>query len=86
MTKATAKSTTPKTSLTLQYRNKTILALGASQVLLGKAGIEATLPSGAADPGVLRAGSTGVPATAAAFIKALARHRHPERESDPPRT
>ncbi len=72
--------------VTLQYRHgKTILALGASKGLLNKAGIDASLPSGEADPGILLAKGGPAAATAAAFIKAVAKHRHPARESDPPR-
>ncbi len=49
-----------------------------------KTGIPKTLPAGGADPGLLQAKSTGIAATAAAFIEALASHRHFERETDPP--
>ena len=65
-----------------QHRHgKTLLALGASSALLDKAGISADLPGGGTDPGVLTSGkSTGLDA----FIRAVAKHRHPERESDPP--
>jgi catalase len=67
-----------------QYRHcKTILALGASSTLLQKAGIHADLPSGAADPGLLTTASSEQTDTAA-FIAAIAKHRHPERDSDPP--
>ena len=62
-----------------QYRHcKTILALGASSRLLEKAGISTRLPSGEQDPGLISAPS------ADAFIAAMARHRHPERDRDPP--
>lgn len=70
--------------VTNQYRHgKTLLALGASKALLDKAGISATLSTGAPDPGVLliRAGEKNA---ARAFMAAVAMHRHPERESDPP--
>ena len=72
--------------VTNQYRHgKTLLALGASKALLGKAGVAVTLASGGADPGVLLAGSgKDTVATAAAFIAAVAMHRHPAREIDPP--
>ncbi len=68
-----------------QYRHaKPILALGAGADLVENAGIPAVLPSGKADPGML----VGRHATAAKalpeFIKAIARHRHHEREMDPP--
>ena len=68
-----------------QYRHcKTLLALGASSAILAKAGINATLPSGDADPGVIMAlddeGSSGVDA----FLTAMAAHRHTARDQDPP--
>jgi catalase len=67
-----------------QYRHgKTILAFGAAQALLEKLDIEATLPSGEADPGVLLA-EAGDAGAAARFIAAVARHRHTERDQDPP--
>ena len=64
-----------------QYRHaKTILALGNGTELLAKAGI----PSDARDPGLLV--PTGDAAKAVApFAKAIAKHRHHEREVDPPR-
>ena len=69
-----------------QYRHgKTILALGASKALLDKAGVATTLPSGEPDPGVLLARNKDIGAVAAAFIEAVAKHRHPTREADPPR-
>jgi catalase len=72
--------------VTNQYRHgKTILALGVSKSLLGKAGIPTTLPSGEPDPGVLLVPSSESDAAAAAFIEAVAQHRHPSRETDPPR-
>jgi catalase len=63
-----------------QYRHgKTILALGASKVLLDRADISATLPSGERDPGILlaRAGEDA----SAAFIAAVGKQRHTEREA-----
>ena len=71
--------------ITNQYRHcKTILALGASQALLQRAGVSATLPSGEADPGLLLADGGDVKAAITAFIAAVGQHRHPARESDPP--
>ncbi len=68
-----------------QYRHcKTILALGDSSKLLSKAGIPLVLPSGEADPGLLIEGQDGSEANAPAFIAAIARHRHVERDRDPP--
>ena len=70
--------------LTNQYRHgKTILALGASKMLLDRGGMTAKLPNGDIDGGllVMRAGEKNA---ARSFIAALTKHRHPERESDPP--
>ena len=68
-----------------QYRHcKPILAIGSATGLLEKAGIPETLVSGHADPGLLLMegdDATGI----AAFIAAIAKHRHFERETDPPR-
>jgi catalase len=67
-----------------QYRHcKTILALGASTLLLKKAGISRELPTGTADPGLLLAGSADA-LDPRLFIDAVAKHRHPARDSDPP--
>ena len=69
-----------------QYRHcKPILAFGASSGLLEGAGIFATLPSGGKDPGVLLCEESNVTKAVAAFVEALARHRHFERETLPPR-
>ena len=66
-----------------QYRHcKTILALGASSALLAKAGISTTLPSGKKDPGILSSAGDGL--SAKDFIAAIAKHRHPVRDMDPP--
>jgi catalase len=68
-----------------QYRHcKTILALGQASDVLVQAGIPFKLPSGEPDPGLLVAGHAA-DVSADAFIEAIARHRHPERDSDPPR-
>ncbi|MEP6999869.1 MAG: catalase [bacterium] len=67
-----------------QYRHcKTILALGASSTLLNLAGVSPALPSGVDDPGVLVVERWANQVTHQ-FIAALAKHRHPERETDPP--
>ena len=69
-----------------QHRHcKTILALGAARSLLEQAGVGAKLAKGAPDSGVLMFDAKDAGAAAKAFIDALARHRHFERESDPPR-
>jgi len=66
-----------------QYRHcKTILVLGAKSALVERAMLPAALPDGSDDPGLLVARSDDA---AAAFVAALARHRHYERETDPPR-
>jgi len=67
-----------------QYRHcKTILALGASSILLEKAGIGPQLPTGAEDTGLLVAASSQA-LDPQIFIAAVAQHRHPARDSDPP--
>lgn len=64
------------------YRHgKAMLLVGAAQTLLDMAGVPATTPTGDPDPGlVLADGEEGLDA----FIAAIVRHRHPERETDPP--
>jgi catalase len=66
-----------------QYRHcKAILAVAGGEELLRAAMIPDALPDGRPDPGVL----VGTKATdAEAFVTALARHRHFERETNPPR-
>jgi catalase len=67
-----------------QYRHcKALLAIGPSTELLAKANIPARLPNGRTDPGLLVADAMDA-ATGEAFVKAIARHRHFERETDPP--
>jgi catalase len=67
-----------------QYRHcKTILALGASKRLVEEARLPGELPTGGADPGLLVAGDAAEAGDR--FIAALGMHRHPERETDPPR-
>jgi catalase len=68
-----------------QYRHaKPILALGEGADLLESAGVPAQLASGEPDPGVLVASQDLVRDVLPPFIKAIARHRHHERETDPP--
>jgi catalase len=68
-----------------QYRHaKPLLALGAGADLLENAGVPSALPSGKPDPGVIVAGDAAVKEALLAFINAIARHRHHEREVDPP--
>jgi catalase len=67
-----------------QYRHcKTILALGEASRLLEKAGITPELPTGGKDPGVLSVAAGKAP-DAQRFIAAIAQHRHPARDVDPP--
>jgi catalase len=67
------------------YRHcKPILAIGAAVQILEGAGVPRTLPAGKSDPGLLVAQSGAGATSAGAFIKAIARHRHYERETDPP--
>ena len=64
------------------YRHcKTILVMPASSALLLKAQVPSALPSGEPDPGIVF-GATA--ADFEAFIRGVARHRHPQRETDPP--
>jgi catalase len=68
-----------------QYRHcKPILLIGAAGALLDAAGIPAALASGKADPGLLRFDGD-IRDAVSAFVKALTKHRHFERETDPPR-
>jgi len=68
-----------------QYRHcKPILLLGAATGLLARTGIPAALPSGKADPGLLQFGGDETGTAILAFMDALAKHRHFERETDPP--
>ncbi len=66
-----------------QFRHcKTILALGAGRSLLEKAGIMA---GGETDPGILVADSDEAENAASKYVAAIAAHRHPSRDSDPPK-
>jgi len=68
-----------------QYRHaKPILALGAGAALLEGAGVPGALPSGDPDPGLIIDTKKGIKEVLPRFIKAIARHRHHEREMDPP--
>ena len=66
-----------------QYRHaKTILALGDAAAVVESAGVPRALRTGEPDPGVLfEADGDGV---VQRFASAIARHRHHEREMDPP--
>ena len=67
-----------------QYRHcKTLLVLGNSRDLWDEAGIPTALPDGSPDPGLVFGDDARK--AVGAFVSALARHRHWERETDPPR-
>ncbi|MGE4240599.1 catalase [Ramlibacter sp.] len=71
-----------------QFRHcKTILALGASRQLLAKAGLPAGPQKSQAtgETGLLSADAAEIETAIPAFIAALAKHRHFDRETDPPR-
>ncbi len=63
---------------------KPILALGDARALLENSGVTSHLESGEPDPGVLLGEEGEGGARLAEFIAAIARHRHFEREMDPP--
>jgi catalase len=68
-----------------QYRHaKPILALGEGADLVENAGAPAKLPSGEPDPGMLIAKHGRAREALPGFVAAIARHRHHEREMDPP--
>jgi catalase len=58
-----------------------LLAIGASKSLLEQAGTSTSLANGETDPGFLTGAAAKAEHAAAAFIAALGRHRHPEREA-----
>ncbi len=67
-----------------QYRHgKTIMVMGASRELLDKADVSDKLPNGKPDRGIL-VSCAGAASSLDDFVKAVAMHRHPERETDPP--
>ena len=68
-----------------QYRHcKSILVLGASEKLLKKAGIFEVLPTGETDPGLLIRTASEADSAIDELIGAIAKHRHPQRDNDPP--
>ena len=68
-----------------QYRHcKTIWTMGASKALLDKADISLHLPNGELDSGLIFSRSSHSNSVKS-FVKAAGKHRHPERETDPPR-
>jgi catalase len=68
-----------------QYRHcKPMLALGDGAALLEACGITPASPTGELDPGLIVA-TTDATDSVDAFIAAVAKHRHYQRETDPPR-
>lgn len=68
-----------------QYRHaKPILALGAGVELVENAGASTKLPDGSDDPGMLVGRHASVREAVSDFVAAIAKHRHHEREMDPP--
>jgi catalase len=69
-----------------QYRHcKPIFAIGAGENALKLAEIPATLTTGKADPGIVFAEPAAIDQGIETFVAALGKHRHYERETDPPR-
>jgi catalase len=69
-----------------QYRHcKTLLLLGDAAQWLAKAGLPTGPDGGKQDPGVLIHDAKRGEVNAQAFIAAMGRHRHFERDQDPPR-
>jgi catalase len=69
-----------------QYRHcKPILLMGSARTLLDAIGIPSAIPPGKADLGLLEFEADETEAAVEAFVDALAKHRHFERETDPPR-
>ncbi len=68
-----------------QYRHcKPLLAIGEGADLLQACGVPLTLPNGDPDPGLVVTPADGR-GYVDAFVQAIAKHRHFERETDPPR-
>ncbi|MES2950800.1 MAG: catalase [Pseudomonadota bacterium] len=68
-----------------QFRHgKTLLVLGMSTRLINMANLPTELPGGSADPGLIFSDEVG-PAYVEQFIQGITRHRHPQRETDPPK-
>lgn len=68
-----------------QYRHcKPMLVLGDGARLLDEAGIPAKLASGEPDPGIVSAAAGEIAAAVGRFRDAVGKHRHFERETEPP--
>jgi catalase len=69
-----------------QYRHcKPILLMGSARDLLAAGGIPPELLSGEVDAGLLQFDGKEIDAAVEGFVDALTKHRHFERETDPPR-
>jgi catalase len=72
-------------SIVNAYRHcKPILAWGAGRSLVENCGVPATLPTGDPDPGLLLVETADFDDGVEGFVAAIARHRHFERQVDPP--
>ena len=68
-----------------QYRHcKPLMVLTGALPILDKAGIPRALPTGKADSGLIIAAADAAEPPTDAFIRAIAAHRHFDRETDPP--
>jgi catalase len=68
-----------------QYRHcKPILVLGAGRDLVENSGVPLTLPNGEPDPGLPQFPDGQIKPALEQFIAAIAKHRHFDREMDPP--
>ena len=68
-----------------QYRHcKPMLVLGAGAALLSKAGVPTLLPGGKPDPGIVSLKAADGELALDAFVAAIGKHRHFERQIDPP--
>ena len=66
-----------------QYRHcKTIMAMGASKALLDKADVPVKLSNGKPDRGIIVSDANAM-SSLDDLVKAVAMHRHPERETEP---
>ena len=68
-----------------QYRHcKPILALGSGTAVVESAGVPARLADGKEDPGLILLPEGDAAQALPLFIAAIAKHRHYDRETDPP--
>ena len=67
-----------------RYPARPILGVGAGTDFIEGAGVPAALVNGQPDPGLLLFSKGHARDAIPQFVKAIARHRHPEREMDPP--